>query len=183
MSPGLVTSLYPPISSTTVFTNHAGAIIATGNSTAELNKVSSYLNLSHVENGSTILNYVFAGEPYTFKYQLSEQVFKPVKGDSTEMARFQLRNMNFNYNDTATFTVTVENLGRDTKTTKFTGRILGQANNILGLAPIVDTGGFKVGVQSQAKNTKITLTNDTHLPSLFQSVEWEGFVNLRNQRL
>jgi hypothetical protein len=91
--------------------------------------------------------------------------------------------MNFNYNDTATFTVTVENLGRDTKTTKFTGRILGQANNILGLAPIVDTGGFKVGVQSQAKNTKITLTNDTHLPSLFQSVEWEGFVNLRNQRL
>tara|TARA_R110000787_G_scaffold94348_3_gene197083 strand:- start:251 stop:3202 length:2952 start_codon:yes stop_codon:yes gene_type:complete len=183
MYPGLVTSLYPPLSSTTVFTNHAGAIIATGNSTAELTKVAAYLNLSHVENGSTVLNYVFAGEPYTFKYQLSEQVFKPVKGDSTEMARFQLRNMNFNYNDTATFTVTVENLGRDTKTTKFTGRILGQANNILGLAPIVDTGGFKVGVQSQAKNTKITLTNDTHLPSLFQSVEWEGFVNLRNQRL
>ena len=183
MSPGLVTSLYTPLSSTTVFTNHAGAIIATGNSNAELTKVASYMNLSHVENGSTILNYVFAGEPYTFKYQLSEQVFKPVKGDSTEMARFQLRNMNFNYNDTATFTVTVENLGRDTKTTKFTGRILGQANNILGLAPIVDTGGFKVGVQSQAKNTKITLTNDTHLPSLFQSVEWEGFVNLRNQRL
>jgi len=183
MSPGLVASTYPPLSSTTVFTNHAGAIIATGNSNAELTKVASYMNLSHVENGSTILNYVFAGEPYTFKYQLSEQVFKPVKGDSTEMARFQLRNMNFNYNDTATFTVTVENLGRDTKTTKFTGRILGQANNILGLAPIVDTGGFKVGVQSQAKNTKITLTNDTHLPSLFQSVEWEGFVNLRNQRL
>ena len=179
----LLYSTYPLLSSTTVFTDHAGAIIGSGNSTPELGKVVNYLNQTHVENGNTTLNYVFAGEPYEFKYQLSEQVFKPVKGDSTEMARFQIRNINFNYNDTAAFTVEVENLGRDTMTTKFTGRILGQANNILGLAPVVDTGGFKVGVQSQAKNTKITLTNDTHLPSLFQSVEWEGFVNLRNQRL
>ena len=31
--------------------------------------------------------------------------------------------------------------------------------------------------------TNITITNDTHLPCVFQSAEWEGFVVLRNQRL
>jgi len=180
---GAISSLYVLLDNDTVFTDHRGDIIAKGMTTAELNKVATYLNSSHIENGVTVNNYAYAGKPYTFKYQLSEQVFKPVKGDSTELARFQIRNINFNYNDTATFKVTVENLGRDPVETTFTGRILGQANNILGLSPIVESGGFKIGVQSQAKNTNITITNDTHLPSIFQSVEWEGFVNLRNQRL
>ena len=182
-SPNALPALYTLLDSTTVFTDHRGEILATGSSTFELAKVSDYLNGTHIEDGVTINNYAYAGQPYTFKYQLSEQIFKPVKGDSTELARFQLRNINFNYNDTATFKVTVENLGRDPVVTTFTGRILGQANNILGLSPVVKTGSFKIGVQSQAKNTKITLTNDSHLPSIFQSVEWEGFVNLRNQRL
>jgi len=182
-SPNSLPALYTLLDSTTVFTDHRGEILATGSSTLELFKVSAYLNGTHIEDGVTVNNYAYAGQPYTFKYQLSEQIFKPVKGDSTELARFQLRNINFNYNDTATFKVTVENLGRDPVVTTFTGRILGQANNILGLSPIVKTGSFKIGVQSQAKNTKITLTNDSHLPSIFQSVEWEGFVNLRNQRL
>jgi len=54
---------------------------------------------------------------------------------------------------------------------------------LLDQSSIVSDGNFEVGVQSQAKTTKITIINDSYLPSVFQSAEWEGFVTLRNQRL
>ncbi|MCS5594669.1 MAG: hypothetical protein NZ730_09020 [Porticoccaceae bacterium] len=123
------------------------------------------------------------GVPYTFKYQLSEQVFKPTQGDSTKLARFQLRKVAFNYSNTGHFDVAVQSVGRDAVTSTFTGRILGQSENLLDQSAVVDDGSFQVGVQSQANRTDITITNDTHLPCIFQSAEWEGFVTLRNQRL
>ena len=168
----------------TLYINYKGDIIATGASTDSYTKVAAHLNASqHYENGAPVYNYVFIGEPYTFKYQLSEQVFKPVQGDSTQLARFQLRSVSFNYNDSGTFDVTVKSSGRDPKVTTFTGRILGQLDNLLGYTPVVKDGSIKIGVQSQAKETDITITNSSHLPSVFQSAEWEGFVVLRNQRL
>lgn len=169
---------------TTQFIDHKGDVVATGNSDAVKAKVVAYIhNKSHTENGATVGSYVYAGEPFTFKYQLSEQVFKPAQGDPTQIARFQLRNINFKYNDTGTFDVTTVSTGRTPKVTNFTGRITGQANNLLGYAAVVDDGSFKVGVQSQAKETAITITNSSHLPSTFQSAEWEGLVHLRNQRI
>ena len=170
--------------SVTQFIDHKGDVIATGNSDATKAKVVAVIhNKAHTENGSTVGSYVYAGEPYTFKYQLSEQVFTPEQGDTTDLARFQLRNISFKYNDTGTFNVTTGSTGRTPKVSKFTGRIVGQANNLLGYAAVVDNGSYKIGVQSQAKETDITITNDSHLPSTFQSAEYEAWVTLRNQRL
>lgn len=135
--------------------------------------------IEHLNNGGSVT----IGYPYTFKYVMSEQVFKPVQGDSTQMGRFQLRKMSFNYSDTGRFDVTVKSVGRDAVLSTFTGRILGQAQNLLSQPAVVDSGSFEVGIQSQASTTEITITNDTHLPSVFQSAEWEGFVVLRNKRL
>jgi len=127
-------------------------------------------------------NDIYIGKPYTFKYKLSEQVFKPVQGDATHLARFQLRKIAFNFSDTGSFEVAVESLGKPVKTTEFTGNIL-DATSVLDQTSIVDNGSFEVGVQAQASQTDITITNDTHLPSTFQSAEWEGYIVLRNQRL
>ena len=169
---------------------------------AELDKVNSYPytgnNITITEEGYNLGVYaadnpdivaylatgkkLTVGEPYTFKYQLSEQVFKRGE-DVINLARFQLRKINFNFSNAGKFDVTVESLGRDPSTKTFTGRILGEPENILGQAAIVPEGTFQVGIQSNPKTTKITITNDTHLPCVFQSAEWEGFVVLRNQRL
>lgn len=135
--------------------------------------------LKYLVTGKTIT----FGEPYTFKYQLSEQVFKPNQQGATDLARLQLRKINFNFSNTGQFKVDVESVGRNKSTSEFTGRILGQSNNLLDQSSIVPDGNFEVGVQSQAKTTKITIINDSYLPSVFQSAEWEGFVTLRNQRL
>ena len=183
---GAVTSLaglYLP-TSLTKFVNYKGEIIGTGNSVATQAKVVAAINQkTHLESNQTVNDYVYAGEPYQFKYKLSEQVYKPVDGDYTDLSRLQLRSISFNYNDTGTFDVDVKSRGRDTKTTAFTGRILGQKDNILDYSPVVERGSIKVGVQSQAKETEITITNDSHLPCVFQSAEWEGFITLRNKRL
>ena len=126
---------------------------------------------------------LFIGDPYTFKYQLSEQVFEPAKGDPTQLSRFQLRKISFNYNDSGHFDVTVDSVGRTPVTAHFTGRVLDSQHNLLDESAIIDDGAFQVAVQSQATNTAITITNDSHLPSIFQSAEWEGYIVLRNQRL
>jgi len=178
-----LTGLYNPTFLTN-FVNYKGEIVATGNSAAAQAKVVAAISeKTHLESGEVVNDYVYAGEPYQFKYQLSEQVYKPAAGDFTDLSRLQLRSMSLNYNDTGTFTVDVKSKGRDTRSTDFTGRILGQKDNILDYSPIVESGSIKVGVQSQAKETDITITNDSHLPCVFQSAEWEGFLTLRNKRL
>ena len=181
------------INASTVFVDYKGVVIAKGSTLEQRQKVSDYLNGTHTElidhdndgtqTNETVNNYVFFGQPYTFKYQMSEQVFKPAQGDATKMARLQLRKVSFNFNDTGYFEVDVSSTGRNTNKTTFTGRTLGQIDNLLGYSAVVKDGTQEVGVQSQANQTNITITNDTHLPCIFQSAEWEGFVTLRNQRL
>ena len=181
---------YPDIDVYTNFINFRGEIVATGNTDAAKNLAITHLYNSstsagntHGENGVSVANYLDVGQPYTFKYGVSEQVFEPTDGDNTSLARFQLRNMTFNFNDTGTFDVVNETIGRIPVSSNFTGRLLGQVSNIVGYAAVVDTGNHTVNIQSQASNAKITISNDTHLPSTFQSAEWEGYVVLRNKRL
>ena len=138
---------------------------------------------THTENGVATANHVTVGQPYSFKYQMSEQVFQPQQGDITQDGRFQIRNMTFNFNDTGTFVVTTASTGRAANVSTYTGRITGQAQNLLSYSAVVDNDSFKVGVQSQAKETDITITSDSHLPCVFQSAEYEAFYTLRSRRI
>ena len=174
-------SVYTPTTNSR-YVDHKGNLIASG-TPADDSILFTYLAGTHSASGVTVPNYVVAGEAYTFKYKFSEQVFKAGDKDPTRMARYQLRNMGLNYNDTGSFNVTVASTGRGSKVTTFTGRILGQDDNLLGYSPVVEDGTLKVGIQSQAKETTITITNDSHLPSTFQNAELEGFVTLRNKRI
>ena len=185
-----ITGVTDNYNNTVTFVNFRGEIVAKGVDSYAKLAVRNYLYntgtgvaKTHVENETTVNNYLFVGEPYTFKYTVSEQVFEPTDGDNTSLARFQLRNMTFNFNSTGTFNVTNETVGRPLAFSNFTGRLLGQVNNIIGYTAVVDTGNHTVNIQSQASNAKITISNDTHLPSTFQSAEWEGYVVLRNKRL
>ena len=164
------------------YVDHKGNLLASG-TPADDSVLFTYLAGTHVANGATVANYVYAGEAYDFNYKFSEQVFRAGDNDPTRMARHQLRSIALNYNDTGNFNVTVSSTGRDDKVTNFTGRILGQSDNLLGYSPVVEDGTLKVGIQSQAQETDITINNDSHLPSTFQNAEVEAFVTLRNKRM
>ena len=175
-----LSNFYIPTANT-IFVDHKGSQIAEGQTPAST--LYTYLAGTHIKNGVSQPNFVYVGEKYNFKYQLSEQVFKPSQGDISNIARFQLKSITFTFNDTGTFDVTVDSTGRDPKVSSFSGRIVGDSNNLVGFDPTVDNGTFKVGVLSQAKETKITINNISHKPCVFQSAEWEGEIVLRGTRI
>ncbi len=171
------------ITPTTVFVDDQGLIVGVGDTDAVLNEVLAELVGEHTENGVTQPNYVYAGEPYCLTYQLSEQVFKPAEGDPTDLGRFQIASISLNFTDSGAFDVTVDATGRDVVVTPFSPRILGGLGNIIGQVAVPAKGHQKVGVLSQASEVDITITNDSHLPSTFQSIEWEGYITFRTTRI
>ena len=124
---------------------------------------------------------VFAGIPFTFKYQFSEPVLKQDNKPITT-GQLQLRNYAVVYNNTGFFTVTVTPLKRTPYVRTFTGRVVGSGANILNRAAI-ESGTYRFGVIGKSNSVSIVLESDNPLPCIFQSAEWEGFYVLRSRRL
>ena len=126
---------------------------------------------------------VFAGIPFTFKYRVSEQVYK--ENDVTvEIARLQIRNMSFNFSDSGFFEVIVSPLpistdGRTSRTNTFTGTVIG--STILNKQTL-QSGTFRIPVLSKSDNVTIEIQNAKHLPCRFQSAEYEGLLVVRSPR-
>jgi len=79
--------------------------------------------------------------------------------------------------------VTVAAVGRDPKVSTFTGNLLGSSSFVLGTANIVPNGTHKVGIQSQASAVDVTISSTSALPVNLTSVEIEGFVTFRSDRI
>jgi len=152
----------------------------TDSSTIYIDQTGSIIALSAVAGKLADGEVVFAGIPFTFKYQFSEPVVKQNNNPITT-GTLHIRNYAVVYDDTGFFTVDIEPARRSTYTRTFTGRIVGGAANILNKAAI-DSGTYRFGVIGHA-DTKITLKSDSHLPCKFQSAEWEGFFVLRSRRM
>jgi hypothetical protein len=130
---------------------------------------------------------VYAGVPYTFLYEFSEQL---MKSDNTSITtgRLQIKSMAVVYSDTGYFEITViphKTLPvavRKSYTRAFTGRVIGAGTNVLGTIPL-DSGSYSFGVQANAKNAQIKITSDSFLPCEFQSAELESEFVLRSRRM
>ena len=155
----------PYTDSNLTYINQRGKVIAVGD-------VAALLSASEV---------VYAGIPYTFKYQFSEPVLKQDNSPITT-GHLQLRNYAVVYNDTGFFDVKVTPLKRATYTRSFTGRIVGASTNILNQAAI-DSGTYRFGVVGKAGDVDVVLESSSHFPCVFQSAEYEAFFNLRSRRM
>ena len=141
-------------------------------------------------------NVVYAGIPFTFKYEFSKFTYKQNEVP-IQTAKLQLRNLNLLYNDSGYFVFNVDlapynllvNAGSN-QTQTITPRKQYQKifNGFITNVSSVDkytllSGTFKGSIFSNASNCKVSLTNDEYLPCAFQSAEWEGFLHLRSQRV
>jgi len=127
---------------------------------------------------------IYAGIPYDFEYQFSEQFLKN-NDNSINSGRLQMRNFEIYYDKTGYFRVRVspkphDALYRDITTSEFTGVIVG--SSLLGNKTL-DTGVFRVPVYVNSKDVKITVTSDSWYPVALQSADWEAMQVLRNQRI
>lgn len=130
---------------------------------------------------------IYAGVPYTFLYEFSEQLMKS-NNNSITTGRLQIKSMAVVYSDTGFFEITVvphKTLPvavRKSYTRTFTGRVVGAGTNVLGTIPL-DSGSYSFGVQANAKNAQIKITSDSFLPCEFQSAELESEFVLRSRRM
>jgi len=122
---------------------------------------------------------VYAGIPYTFKYRISEQVVKQ-DGETITSQITQLRNMSIIYNDTGYFQVEVQPTLRTKRTNRFTSLLVGAFT--LGRRAL-QGGKYRFPILARTDKVTIDILNDTYLPCVFQSAEWEGLSRLRSQRI
>jgi hypothetical protein len=95
--------------------------------------------------------------------------------------RLQLRYITLLLGNTSNLSVEVAPTGRSTRTKVFNGRIIGNAQSIIGAVPLY-SGKFRVPVLSRANTTKISIVHKSHLPMNVLAMEWEGLFTLRSGR-
>ena len=131
---------------------------------------------AHVADGNTVIT----GVPFTFKYQLSEQMLK--RENDVIKGRLQLRNMTLTYSDSGYFKAKVKPTARNEVVNEFTALTLDSSSTLLDHVSIL-TGDFRFPVLSQAKEVDITIESDSFLPCSFQSVDWEGYFVTRARQV
>lgn len=124
----------------------------------------------------------FVGRPYTFTYTFSEFFLRDQSKNALRNGRLMLKYMQLHYVDTGYLRLQVTPLYRNTSsyssdptdyTYDFTGKILGAGSFLLGDLQIVD-GSFKFPIIADSREAEVKLINDSHLPSVIQSGEWNG---------
>ena len=124
------------------------------------------------------------GEPYERHYRFSQQRLTQGGGGATELisGRLQIHHFYIKYEDSGFFQVEVTPENRDTSLHKFTGRLLGAASASIGEINL-DTGTFKVPIMSKSDRVDIDVKNNTFLPTLLASAEYEGVFHMRSRRM
>ena len=127
---------------------------------------------------------IFAGIPYDFRYQFSQQFVKN-NDNSINSGRLQLRNFEVSYANTGGFEVEVaprpyDSLYREVNTRAFTGKVVGTV--VTGIMPL-ETGVLRVPVYCNSKDARITVSSKSWPPVALQSADWEALQVLRSQRI
>ena len=126
------------------------------------------------------------GEPYEMHYRFSQQRLTAGGGGQAGgeflSGRLQLHHFYIKFEDTGFFKVEVTPENRDTSTHKFTGRFLGAASSTIGSVSL-ESGSFKVPVMSRADRVNIDVKNNTFLPTILASVEYEAMFHMRSRRI
>ena len=153
-----------------------------GTSLTDLDTNENYtITLNKVKQAITRDGFVYAGINFEFEYEFSEIMVRQGE-DETPMTngRLQVRTMTVLYSNTGYFTMVIAPSDRDSDTYVFNGRLVSDSGHKLNNTPL-DTGSYRFPVLSKSTEVSVKLKNDTFLPCIFQSAEWEGMWNLRSQ--
>jgi hypothetical protein len=150
------------------------------------------LRLATTKDTSTTLsvpgNYqtnIWIGDKYSMIYEFSEQLLKTANqsGGITPVlgGRYQIRYGTISYGNSSYFKVKVEIDAGSTYEYQFTARNMGAINNLIGSVSI-DSGNFRFPVYSRNSQVKISVENDSPLPSNLLSAEYEALFSDRSLR-
>lgn len=127
----------------------------------------------------------YFGFNFTTLYTLSTQYLRePGKQGglaAITSGRLQVRTMSFDYSNTGFFQVVVNQDNRDPKTYSFNGYIIDNSTALID-RPVLETGTFRVPVQSENTQHSVSVKSTSYLPANIVSAEMEGFYFRRSTR-
>jgi len=128
---------------------------------------------------------VYIGQNFTSSYVFSPMYVREPNAGGGETViqegRLLLNHITLSYASTAFFDVVVSPDHGDASTYTHTGRITGEATNILGSIAMND-GEFRVPILAENTGVEISITADSFHPATFTSAEWEGRFSIRSVR-
>jgi hypothetical protein len=122
------------------------------------------------------------GRKYGARVQLSELFNRDGKDDAIVAGKLQLRDISVAFDRTGYFSVTVTPQARTPYVYSFPNRPLGLAGFIVG-KQLISSGKQRFPVQSKSDQVTIELKNDSHLPCVFQALEWTGVFAMQARRM
>jgi hypothetical protein len=150
----------------------------TGTAISGATAVSVELNQRIAARGDHSAALAYMGRVYTKTVELNKLYMRTRGTDPAIITgKLQVKDINFHYQDTGYFKVQVTPLQRDVDTYEFTGRIIGDADNVVGQAAIDDFGTFRAQVLTNGETGTIEVINDTPFPSVIVAAAWRGFFN------
>jgi hypothetical protein len=124
---------------------------------------------------------VVVGIEYASSVTLSQQFYVDAQMKPVAQARLTLRDITFEFADTGYFETRVATNGRSLDTFVYTAKNLGLSSMLIG-RPQIESGEYKVPIQSRSDEVTITVQNQTHLPTTLLSAEWQGYAAMQAQR-
>lgn len=141
----------------------------------------SWVSSTIVEVPGNHAGLCWCGQSYTARLTFSEQFVMRDERTPITTGRLMLRTFTVYFTETAFFRTEVAPYGGapdvesvvPAQLSEFTGKTIGDSALILG-KPAYATGKYSFQIYGDSRAAKISLVNDTHVQSVFQSVEWEG---------
>jgi hypothetical protein len=115
---------------------------------------------------------VWFGVPYAQWIRPSHPYPRTKDGNADTTGRFQLKRLHLRYEDCAYFRVEITPYLRDTQIKTFRSTTIGGEPELGSVA--LDSGKFSVYTQAKNDECVVDIINDSHFPSRFISMEWEG---------
>lgn len=162
------------------YAGQAGTILSLTNSGTSTVKVT----------GNYTANPVYVGRPYEMSYTFSPIYFKDEQKTAVPHYKIKLKNFEILYANTGYFRTTVtprnrdtfETTYRDTASTTFTGKQLGDSTLKVGTVTIA-TGKYRLPIFSDSVTTVISVLSDSPLPVAIQGAEWEGVLVTKSKHI
>lgn len=181
-----VTGTYSSGTGLTTFTSPYGAktgLIAVNRSTGANYTVTNTGGSTYTLEGDYTSLYI--GVPYESAYTMSPQYIRQTNSTggviSITSGRLQIRNVSFDFRNSAYFQVEVTPTNRDTSIVYMNGYIVGFSGQID--TPQVSDGTLRVPVQARNTDYTLIVKSSSHLPFFITGAEIEGYYHRRSRQV
>lgn len=125
---------------------------------------------------------VYVGIPYTAKFTPTRPYIKDSKGTPITTGALTIGRYILSYRETGYIQAVLTSKYGGEVEGLLTGRVTGEAENKVGVAPII-SGSVNIPVLQSPDNVSVTVTSDDYRPIVLTDLEWDGQFSKNKKRI